>query len=206
MFYSGGDIKAIQQVISNLHISKLEVRDEDSHDIQPYTHLRNIEKVIVALGPEITQVRDTFLKMLSKYVEWLKNLGVLTQAVGSLTKGSVILARERFRKNPPGNFVRAQSGKAEGDFAMCITLTHALELLVQHGLRGFYNFLAEKTSVPEKGNNRTRTELYKLAGFSNMMDDLASKFGPEVEIGQAPVSHPKLTKLSEGNLLYCFYV
>ena len=192
-------------MISNLHISKIEVRDEDSPDIQPYTHLRNIEKVIVPLGPEITQVRDTFLTMLSKYVEWLKNLGVLTQAVASLTKGSVIVARERFRKNPPGNFAKTQTGKAEGDFAMCITLTHALELLVQHGLRGFYNFLAEKTSVPEKGNNRTRTELYKMAGFGDMMNDLASKFGAQVELGQAPVSHPKLTKLCEGKLLYCFY-
>lgn len=184
-------------MISNLRISKLEVRDEDSPDIKPYTHSRNIDKVVVPLGPEVTQVRDTFIVMFSKYVEWLKNLGLINQSVGSLTKGSVIGARERFRNSTPGNLVLAQSGKAEGDFAMCITLAHALELLLQHGLRGFYNFLAEKTSIPETGHNRTRTELFKMAGFSELMNDLTSKFGPQVDHSNSPISHPKLTKLRE---------
>jgi hypothetical protein len=86
----------------------------------------------------------------------------------------------------------------EGDFALCITLTHALELLLQHGIRGFYNFLAGKTDAAdgETGHNRTRTELVKVTGFLEMMSDLKSKFGNDCQIGSA-VSHPKLTRLKE---------
>ena len=36
----------------------------------------------------------------------------------------------------------SQRGIAEGDFASAITLYHAYGLMLQHGLRTFYNFMA----------------------------------------------------------------
>ena len=192
-------MKAIQQVIVNLRISKLEVRNEESSDIVPYVHARTMDKVVVPLGPEITQVRDTFLNIFSVCARRLLESGVLfSKDIGSLTKYMLLQSRDKFRQNPPDNFPRSRSGMIEGDFALCITLTHALELLLQHGIRGFYNFLAGKTDVAEgeTGHNRTRTELFKVNGFSQMMSDLKSKFGNDCQIGSA-VSHPKLTKLKE---------
>lgn len=198
---TGSDLKAIQQVIANLQISKIEVRNEDSPDIVPYVHNRSMEKVIVPLGPDITQVRDRFLTILSCFARRLMDARLLyTKDIASLSKAAVLTSRERFRQNPPGNLSRAQSGMAEGDFAMCITLTHALELLLQHGIRGFYNFLAGKTDSIEgepAGPNRTRTELLKVNGFSQMMEELKTKFGLGCDAAGAPVSHPKLTKLRE---------
>ena len=192
-------MKAIQQVIVNLRISKLEVRNEESSDIVPYVHARTIDKVVVPLGPEITQVRDTFLNIFSVCARRLMESGVLfSKDIGSLTKYMLLQSRDKFRQNPPDNFPRSRSGMIEGDFALCITLTHALELLLQHGIRGFYNFLAGKTDAVEgeTGHNRTRTELFKVNGFSQMMSDLKSKFGNDCQVGSA-VSHPKLTKLKE---------
>ena len=199
--YSGKDLKAIQQVIVNLRISKIELRNEDSPDIVPYVHDRIIDKTVVPLGPEITQVRDTFLNILGACARRLMTLNVLfTKDIGSLTKFMVITSREKFRQNPPQNFPQSKRGMTEGDFAICITLTHALELLLQHGIRGFYNFLAGKTDLPEGEGagqyNRIRTELYKLNGFSQMMEDLKSKFGNDCQVGSF-VSHPKLNKLRE---------
>ncbi|XP_032791668.2 Fanconi anemia group M protein homolog [Daphnia magna] len=195
----GSDLKAIQQVIVNLRISKIEVRNEDSPDIVPYCHSRKIDKVVVPLGPEITQVRDAFLNIFGVCARRLMEAGVLfSKDIGSLTKYMLLQSRDKFRQNPPDNFPRNRSGMIEGDFALCITLTHALELLLQHGIRGFYNFLAGKTDVVdgETGHNRTRTELLKVNGFSQMMEDLKSKFGNGCQVGSA-VSHPKLTKLKE---------
>lgn len=70
-------------------------------------------------------------------------------------------------------------------------MTHALELLVLHGIRAFYNFLVGKTDA-EADSKRTRSELAKIPEFGRMMDDLK----PKVE---APLysSHPKLDKLRE---------
>lgn len=190
-------MKAIQQVITNLRISKIELRNEESPDIVPYVHNRNIEKTVVPLGPEITQVRDTFLNILSICARRLMSIGVLfTKDISSLTKYMVIQSRDKFRQNPPDNFPRNRAGMTEGDFAICITLTHALDLLLQHGIRGFYNFLAGKTDSDEVAPNRTRTELLKLQGFSQMMEELKSKFGSDCQVGSA-VSHPKLFKLRE---------
>ena len=39
----------------------------------------------------------------------------------------------------------SQRGIAEGDFASAISLYHAYELLLQHGLRTFYKFVSKVT-------------------------------------------------------------
>ena len=42
----GSDLKAIQQVVRNLQISRVEYRNEESPDIVPYIHNRNIQKEV----------------------------------------------------------------------------------------------------------------------------------------------------------------
>lgn len=198
-FILGNDMKAIQQVISNLLIARIELRSEESPDIIPYTHNRLIDKIVVPLGSDINQIRESFLEILGIYARRLMSMNVLfAKDIGSLTKYSIIQSRERFRRNPPENCPRNRFGVAEGDFAMCITLTHALELLTQHGIRAFYNFLFDKTDWEGEigaSHNRTRTELLKQPGFIRLMDQLKLKYGDN--ISRLNVSHPKLTKLEE---------
>ena len=42
----GSDLKGIQQVVRNLQISRVEYRNEESPDIVPYIHSRNIQKEV----------------------------------------------------------------------------------------------------------------------------------------------------------------
>ena len=51
--------------------------------------------------------------------------------------------REEFRRNPPINLSKTQRGAVEGDFAASISLYHAYELLLQHGMRAFFNFISK---------------------------------------------------------------
>jgi hypothetical protein len=59
----------------------------------------------------------------------------------------------------------SQRGIAEGDFASAISLYHAYDLLLQHGLRTFYNFVTKVTgdgdpaagNTPNSGINRFTT-------------------------------------------------
>ena len=44
---------------------------------------------------------------------------------------------------------KSQRGVAEGDFASAISLYHAYELLLQHGLRTFYKFVSKVTGEGE---------------------------------------------------------
>ena len=55
--------QAVQNVISNLLISHVELRSEDSIDIQPYTHERKVQKVVVPLGQELTDIKTKYLQV-----------------------------------------------------------------------------------------------------------------------------------------------
>ena len=49
----GTDIQAVRLVLQNLLISNIELRNEESPDIVPYTFARTIEKVVVKLDDEL---------------------------------------------------------------------------------------------------------------------------------------------------------
>ncbi|KAL0969602.1 hypothetical protein UPYG_G00229650 [Umbra pygmaea] len=59
----GGDIKAVQQVISNLLISHIELRSEESADIQAHSHQRSLEKVVVPLGEALAGYQALYLQV-----------------------------------------------------------------------------------------------------------------------------------------------
>ncbi len=77
-------------------------------------------------------------------------------------------------------FQRYQFGSIEGDFALCISLYHAYELLNLHGLRSFFNFL-DGLVTGEKGYGRTKTELQKSVDFNQIYDQLKGKFATRLQ-------------------------
>ena len=53
----------VQQVISNILISHVEIRSEESIDVQPYTHQKLVEKVIVSLEGNLSSTIDQYLSV-----------------------------------------------------------------------------------------------------------------------------------------------
>ncbi|KAG8126721.1 hypothetical protein E2320_021852 [Naja naja] len=161
----GSDIKAVQQVITNLLISHIELCFEDSPDIQPYSHERRIEKCVVPLGKELTEIQNAYIR-------------------------------------------RMQQGAIEGDFALCISLYHGYELLLQMGMRSLHTFL-RGIMDGSKGMTRAKNELGRNEEFmmlysqlENMFLDSASSNGNINELGAENTktfiySHPKLKKLED---------
>ncbi|KAF7252134.1 Fanconi anemia group M protein, partial [Varanus komodoensis] len=58
----GSDAKAVQQVISNLLISHIELYTEDSPEIQPYSYQRQIEKCVVPLGKDLAEIQNAYIQ------------------------------------------------------------------------------------------------------------------------------------------------
>ncbi|XP_078418451.1 Fanconi anemia group M protein isoform X2 [Cetorhinus maximus] len=203
----GSDTKAVQQVLSNLMISHLEVRSEDSLDIQPYSHQRHVEKFVVPLGTELTGIRSLYLQVLEAFTRRLLKAGALLHKdVANLTKYQIVLSREQFRKNPPTHIVGVQRGMVEGDYALCISLYHGYELLLQMGMRSLYNYL-EGILDGSKGMTRTRNELCRNTSFMEMYEQLKAMFSNGSNLFSSQIgsenrkqfiySHPKLQKLEE---------
>ncbi|XP_045704485.1 Fanconi anemia group M protein [Phyllostomus hastatus] len=205
----GSDIKAVQQVITNLLIGQIELRSEDSQDILPYSHERRVEKLVVPLGEELAAIQKAYVQILESFASSLiqRNL-LMRRDIPNLTKYQLILARDQFRKNPPANFVGIQQGIIEGDFALCISLYHGYELLQQMGMRSLYFFLCGIMDGT-KGMTRTKNELSRNKDFMKLYSHLECMFARTrtasasgtslIENGEKKFfySHPKLKKLEE---------
>ena len=57
--------QAVQQVVANLQIGQIELRSEDSFDIQQYVHQKKVELMVVPLDGEILEVKTAFLRVQS---------------------------------------------------------------------------------------------------------------------------------------------
>ena len=127
-------------------------------------------------------------------------------------------------RHVPSRHVALQCGQevgiVESDFAVCISLYHAYELLLQHGILSFYTFM-KAIMDGTKGSARARTELTRNAEFVRAIDELQqqieppseadantsglfSQFSPRRQLLQnfprpeaSFLSHPKLAKLQE---------
>lgn len=207
----GSDVKAVQQVITNLLIGQIELRSEESPDILPYSHERRVEKVVVPLGEELAAIQKSYVQILEAFASSLIQRNVLMRRdIPNLTKYQLILARDQFRKNPSPNIVGIQQGIIEGEFAVCISLYHGYELLQQMGMRSLYLFLCGIMDGT-KGMTRTKTELsrnedfvtlyshleYMFAQTCSMSADGNSFFQKGEKDKKIFYSHPKLKKLEE---------
>ncbi|XP_054142892.1 Fanconi anemia group M protein [Melozone crissalis] len=209
----GSDTKAVQQVISNLLIAQIEVCAEDSPEIQPYSHERQVEKIVVPLGEELVEFQNTYIKVLEAFAGRLIKVGVLSRRdIPNLTKYQIILARDQYRKNPSAQHAGIHQGIIEGDFALCISLYHGYELLLQMGIRSLFIYLWGIMDG-SKGLSRTKSELGRNQDFMELYQQLQDMFSDTAvtpESGSAGnssaalgkkkefvYSHPKLKKLEE---------
>ncbi|KFO29748.1 Fanconi anemia group M protein [Fukomys damarensis] len=206
----GSDIKAVQQVITNLLIGQIELRSEDSPDILPYSHERRVEKIVVPLGEELATIQKTYIQILEAFTSPLIHRNVLMRRdISNLTKYQLILARDQFRKNPSPNIVGIQQGIIEGEFAICISLYHGYELLQQMGMRSLYFFLCGIMDGT-KGMTRAKNELCRNEDFMELYHHLQCMFTRTCNTSAAGTSahrgdkdkkfcysHPKLKKLEE---------
>ena len=55
----------MQQVLTNLLISHIEIRTEESIDIKQYSHERKVDKIVVPLGEELTKVKEKYIHVSS---------------------------------------------------------------------------------------------------------------------------------------------
>ena len=55
--------QAVQQVLSNLLISHIEIRTEESIDIKRYSHERKVDKIVVPLGDELSKAKEKYIQV-----------------------------------------------------------------------------------------------------------------------------------------------
>ncbi|KAL1428097.1 hypothetical protein MTO96_016990 [Rhipicephalus appendiculatus] len=210
----GTDVKAVRNVLANLMISHVELRTEDSLDIQAFTQKRTIEKVVVPLGEEIGELKNKFLGVIRMYLDRLDRSGAIPRVnPESLGKYRMLLLKEGFQQNPPSRLSSREVGQLQGYFSLLISLYHAYELLLAHGMQPFFYFLKGIVDG-EKSQPRVRYELMHNGDFEDLYKHLEQRLGiseasandtlhPTAAAAASSfraahvVGHPKLAKLEE---------
>ncbi|GAA5992185.1 hypothetical protein JCM10908_001809 [Rhodotorula pacifica] len=59
--------EAVQEVIDNLHIGRIEVRAEDSIDIRQYIHKKSFDLRVLPLGPHLSALRDKWIALMKPF-------------------------------------------------------------------------------------------------------------------------------------------
>nr|GAT47897.1 predicted protein [Mycena chlorophos] len=112
----GSKPEAVQDLVDNLHISRIEIRDEESLDIRPYVHQKKVERHIITMNEDVNKIKEPLLKLMDEFIRSLRAEGV--------PDGGPFVA---YTLNPYrtqvhlGRLARALAYLLEGTIGMCNT-------------------------------------------------------------------------------------
>ncbi|KAG0174207.1 hypothetical protein DFQ28_000025 [Apophysomyces sp. BC1034] len=199
----GTNVDNVQAVISNLRISNVQIRTEDSMDIQEFSHGKSVKKTVVKLSYSggatgvVPQAIATFReKIFQPVLQRLRQLqAIYDDEAERNTPFQILMARRNFMSNSK-NLPQSLKGKVFVDFSIAEALSRAFELLCQHGVGPFLGSIDQtlekmqeevdngKTSAKEKCN------LVKNFALKNLLRDLREKSAQPGFVG-----HPKMDSL-----------
>ncbi|XP_014236277.1 Fanconi anemia group M protein [Trichogramma pretiosum] len=133
----GSKVDHVREVIQNLLISELELRDDSSSDIIPYTNEKSVERVVVSLGRDLDQIKEKYIQVMDPHVRILTKAHLLQGNTGNISKGRIFMLMKQYESRPQK---LPNHGTIMKTLNVLLTMYHAYELLIKHGLRAFYHF------------------------------------------------------------------
>ncbi|MCD6463937.1 DEAD/DEAH box helicase [Candidatus Woesearchaeota archaeon] len=181
----GSDLEKIKEVMRNLFIEALEVRDEQSEDVKPYVQKVFFEWVPVEMPAEFLKISELLKKCLNTRLQSLKNSN-MGPAFKRITKKSLLdLQKQLLASASKGNYGSMQLASM---VAEAIKLQYALELLQTQGVKAFHNFAKKLFEESFRGKSK--------AGKRIVQDpDWKQAFALADSLVRQGVDHPKFQVL-----------
>lgn len=192
----GSTVEAVQEVIDGLEISKVEIRTEESIDIQQYVHQRSIDQVLLDPSDEMIMIKELLTKALQPLVNMLCSQNAYyNKDPMSLTPFGLIQAKKQWFMSDAGK--KAPQGikwMMNSLFTVLASIAHAIKLLNFHGMGPFFATLQDFRQGTEDGNTggKYKAQIVQSPDFKMMMDRLQFWLGKADFIG-----HPKITYLCD---------
>ncbi|KAI0786016.1 hypothetical protein C8Q75DRAFT_298846 [Abortiporus biennis] len=189
----GSNAEAVQKVVDCLHISNVEIRNEDSLDIRPYIHDKRVEQHIISMSENINRIKHLLAAVMTPIMKPLLNVSLIHNSNAAMLHPyacTQAIISMRGRRDKPewaigplvqlGTLARAMSYLLEESVAMC-----------QDTLKG----LVEGTAEPGKKapSKATQNKFLKDPNFKSVMHELENWKNRE---GGTFGNHPKLEKLT----------
>ncbi|KAF8898361.1 hypothetical protein BD779DRAFT_1666229 [Infundibulicybe gibba] len=186
----GGNPDAVQTLIDGLHISRIEIRDENSLDLKQYIHEKTIEQHIIKMSDDVVQIRDLLAKLMETFIKPLKSRGILWGAADPLL----------MHPYAPQARMASLDGTqrwAYGPLSRLSSLARAMGYLVEGTIGMCYTCLQELSREPEReednaSGKRAASKAKKLRAdplFQELMQEL------EKQRNRGFALHPKMDTL-----------
>ncbi|KAK7064429.1 ATP-dependent DNA helicase mph1 [Favolaschia claudopus] len=134
----GNDPNAIQNLIDGLHISRIEIRDENSLDLKAYVHHKKVEQHVIGMTEDVNRVKDLLATYMKSVLKPLQQRGVMNEWVDPVRLHS-FAAQKRTQSLTPdqrwaytplfrlSSLARAMGYLIEGTISQCNTYMRDLE-------------------------------------------------------------------------------
>ncbi|PPJ60997.1 hypothetical protein CBER1_01999 [Cercospora berteroae] len=192
----GSTTEAVQAVIDNLGIARVELRTESSLDIRQYTHEKHTDTQVFDFSPEQELIMDLFAKTLRPLLDKIRGQNAYwSNDPLALTAYGLTQARTKWTQSDAGRKAPMPiKGMMNAAFNVLSSLAHSIGLLKHHGIGPFYscvlNFQREVESGAQKG--KTASNIAQDQNFVKMMGTIRTWTNNPDFIG-----HPKLEYLRE---------
>ncbi|TFY72631.1 hypothetical protein EVG20_g381 [Dentipellis fragilis] len=170
----GGNPEAVQSIIDSLHISRIEIRNEESLDIRGYINKKKIEQHIISMNDSIVKLRDLLSKTMIGHIRRLAKDGILR---GNLDP----VYLHPFRLQAAMGEIRNRPDAARLSWAYPVlkkvgTLARAMGYLLEASPQMCYGCLKE--AADDSGGNQGKSSGSKLINdptFRELMRELESQ-------------------------------
>jgi len=201
-----GYFQGVQDIVDILNLAAIEVRSENSLDIRPYVHNRQIDKVRVDLSPEINDLLYMLARATEEYFDVLRRAKITTAS--DVTEANEYVLRmetNKFMQSPSAQLNKGRMFQVRTVSAIMQSVCYSTRLLKTHGIAPFYERMhaAELEWLGSKGRNAQ--ELVKSAEMKQILRQCRILIYGEDKGPTFPYTeqnrligfqgHPKLTEL-----------
>ena len=192
----GSSVEAVQAVIDNIGIARVELRTEQSLDIRAYTHEKLTETELFEHSDEQVFIMDLMSKALRPVLEKLCSQNAYwSRDPMQLSAYGLTIARQKWMGSDAGRKAAMPvKGMVNSTFTLLSGLAHGIGLLKNHGIGPFYSTVLEFQKNVESGQMRGKnaTQIAQSEDFNKMMRLIRGWTNNADFIG-----HPKLQYLRE---------
>ncbi|KAH9964439.1 hypothetical protein BC827DRAFT_1187103 [Russula dissimulans] len=180
----GGTPEAVQAIVDALHISRIEIRDEQSLDIRGFVNEKKIEQHIIGMNEGIGKLRDLLANVLGAYLRKCVGPGILRGNLNPVNfhPYRANAAMEEIYKRPDGR----QLQWAYPLLRKIGSLARAMGYLLEASPHMCFRSLSEEA---EGSGSDKPSGLNKDPAFQALMDEL------RLQKSSGFAAHPKLEKL-----------
>lgn len=186
------DVEGVQEIITNLLISKIEVRTERSIDIFKYLKRKEIDRVTVGQSDEIKQAVDWLCEAIKPVLETANERNIYDVRDPLYINAFTALTSQ---KKLVMNHLMPEGLKWSNYFILLllVTMGQCLRRLNTYGIRSFYSYFNEKyTEFATKYNNKKSTNHMAAKFYFHDSIKKCLRFCEQAIADPAFLGHPKL--------------